>query len=190
MKMVHRRSIDVTIYSEGADAITVVGRLVDRRGSDLVTFSGKEVAAGDELHGMEVELKIGRDLAVKSAAARMPFVPESGCERAAPKVKALEGLKLGKGFARAARERVGGSAGCQHLTALVMAMAPAAMQGYWAHFGSPIKTGNLEPLLDTCHVFRSDSLFVERIKAAMKKRSEPPPSPGSGPVVARATERS
>ena len=57
-----------------------------------------------------------------------------------------------------------------HLTALLLAMAPAALQGYWTHRGSrpaeepPPKEAIAKFLIDTCRVWRKGGPLAGKLK--------------------------
>ena len=71
-------------------------------------------------------------------------------------------MKIQAGFTERVKEQVGGARGCTHLVALLLAMAPAAVQGAW----SAVARQPLDPatysgtalrfLENTCWVWRAD----------------------------------
>jgi hypothetical protein len=83
----------------------------------------------------------------------------------------IKGLQLKRGFTSEVRKRVGGRKGCIHLTTLLLAMAPAALQGYWAqHDRKPEKRRVSEEMLehyliDPCRVWRREGPLVDHIAA-------------------------
>ena len=87
----------------------------------------------------------------------------------------LEGLRIGRGFLKAANERVGGTVGCTHLRELLQQMATVAFQTLYAKRVRRREAANAEataeanaqgrakpPLLGTCLAYAPDSPVVKR----------------------------
>jgi hypothetical protein len=85
------------------------------------------------------------------------------------------------------RELFGGPRGCTHVTALLQAMAPVAIQCGWSmrvvtarstppeerqEFTGPMREMALAMNLNTCHVWDEDGVWVEMIR---KDTAFPPP---------------
>jgi hypothetical protein len=77
------------------------------------------------------------------------------------------------------KENLGGPRGCTHLNSLLLAMAPAALQGFWSsRTRKPVDLGQAskglakEYLIDTCWVWRSDGPLAQELAAAFKKRDK------------------
>ena len=68
------------------------------------------------------------------------------------------------------KKLAGGSKGCAHLTALFIAMAPAAVQGFWAHYSQKPIQGDAPHeamrkfLVDTCYVWRKDGPLMQELR--------------------------
>ena len=60
------------------------------------------------------------------------YGPYSICPSAAPNFARLAGLRIGRGFIKAANERVGGVHGCTHLRELLGQMGTVAFQTLYA----------------------------------------------------------
>jgi hypothetical protein len=85
-------------------------------------------------------------------------------------LKPVRGLPIVSGFTRKIKTLVGGPKGCNHLLALLTAMAPATVQGAFSAVASKptdpetIKSINLERLKNTCWVWREDGPLIKVIK--------------------------
>ena len=63
------------------------------------------------------------------------------------------------------KEIIGDTKGCAHLTSLVIAMGPSAVQGYWAAYGverSKIELHQeaVKNLINTCYIWREDGPLI------------------------------
>ena len=106
--------------------------------------------------------------------------PYRMCGDITPDFKKLIGLRVGSGFNRAVRERLGGVHGCTHLVELLGPVATTAFQtvgsrkakeltdAYRARIGKPApphdpNAPQRKPnMLDGCHTWASDSEITKR----------------------------
>jgi hypothetical protein len=100
-------------------------------------------------------------LRIDEAAAELGGMPFPGCSAPLRRVAGLEGLSIAKGFTGAALERIGGAAGCAHLAALVIALAPVVPQAFRAFAAvhpptgvSPARGEATNSRADSCHMWR------------------------------------
>jgi len=87
-------------------------------------------------------------------------------------LKPLIGRTIAPGFTRWVKETLGGTRGCTHLNALLIAMAPAILQGFWnartARCSDVRQAGkgmSLTYLIDTCRVWRSDGPLASKLRS-------------------------
>ena len=80
-------------------------------------------------------------------------------------------MAITKGFTARVKSLVGGNKGCAHLVELLLAMAPAAIQGYAAYQSKRPVTYDSEQskmvlrfLVDTCHAWREDGPLVALLR--------------------------
>jgi hypothetical protein len=86
------------------------------------------VHAGEPLHEMHLRLTIDSDLYIHRAEAVLAAGPFEICPELPVSFEALEGLRIGPGWSRAVRRRVGGVKGCTHIVDLAQALATVAIQ--------------------------------------------------------------
>jgi hypothetical protein len=86
-------------------------------------------------------------------------------------------LTITKGFTAKVKKLAGGKRGCTHLVELILAMAPAAIQGYATYqsrkqvvFDPDRAKMILEFLVNTCRVWREDGPFVEMFKKKLNMK--------------------
>jgi hypothetical protein len=98
-------------------------------------------------------------------------VPREVCRETIDYLAPIKGLTITKGFTAKVKKLVVGKKGCTHLVELLLAMAPAAIQGFAAHQSQ--KPSNFDPdranmilqfLVNTCHAWREDGPLVQRFK--------------------------
>ena len=93
----------------------------------------------------------------------------------------LAGLNLLKGFRRAVKERLGGTAGCTHLTELTQVLPTAVVQAF---AGEVLDTregsdsGERPFQIDRCHALRADGPAVKLFYPRWyRSSSDPAPTP-------------
>ena len=97
---------------------------------DFVLASGSR-PAGEPIHRMQLTLTVDTQLNVVGSEARSLDHPYPGhCQAIEPAYRRLVGLNLLRGFRRAVRERLGGIAGCTHLTELGDVLPTAVVQAF------------------------------------------------------------
>ena len=96
----------------------------------------------------------------------------------AESLQPLLGRRISSGFTRWVKKNFGGPNGCTHLNALLLAMAPAAVQGlYSAVMTKPSTLNEASVLLDSgylvdsCRIWRSDGPLVKELQSAMNRES-------------------
>jgi len=172
---IHTRSIDVAIYTYEEDAIVVEGILKDNRLIDSYRSGGDVIRPG-VVHNMIIRMKVrGPELVIEDIDVEMPTVPNDGCLETRRSLEPIKGMSIVSGFTMKVKELVGGARGCAHLVALLMVMAPAAVQGAWSaatrrpNESQALKTHSLRRLKDTCYVWRSDGPAFKKMQASSGK---------------------
>ncbi len=172
---IHTRIIDVVIYACQDDAIVVEGQLKDDRLIDAYR-SGGEVVRPGVLHNMIIRMKVrGPGLVIEDIHVEMPTVPNDVCLETRRSLEPVKGMSIVSGFTIKVKKLVGGAKGCAHLVALLMAMAPAAVQGAWTmatrrpNESKALKAYSLERLKNTCHVWRADGPAFAKYKQSAKE---------------------
>jgi len=151
-------------------------RLVDSKPRDIALASGIR-PQGVPVHDMTLCVTIDTALTILEATSRSDSTPYPGeCERINSAYAQLVGLNLMRGFRHAVRERLGGIAGCTHLTELTAVLPTVAIQAF---AGVVVETGDGAPAseaeaddpskiqakpfqIDRCHALRSDGTAVRQ----------------------------
>jgi len=180
----HRRRIDVQIHARGNGLWEVDAEITDVKTRDT-RLAGEVRPAGEPIHDMLLRVVVDEQFNIVEAGSETRRMPYPGhCDDHGDAYRGLVGLNLLKGFRQAVRERLGGTAGCTHLTELTQVLPTAVVQAF---AGEVLDTreGSSErrPFqIDGCHALRSDGPAV-RIhyprwyRGAADAPPEPIPSP-------------
>lgn len=171
----HNRNIDIVTYAWDADHVLLVGELKEQRYVGFINNFGEQIQPGI-YHHMKIELLIDtRAMTIKDVAVSLPRVPRHDCPDMLTSLDQIKGMNITRGFSSKIRKMVGGSQGCVHLNTLLLAMAPAALQGSWINNSWQRK----EPpqpdpeigshLVDSCWAWRKDGPLVAEMGIKVDK---------------------
>ena len=126
---------------------------------------------------MSVRLLVNcSDLLIEDIDVDLLHVPRQTCLETIACLAPIKGLRIAKGFTAKVKNLVGGEKGCTHLVELLLAMAPAAIQGFAAYQTKrPAAIGAARAklmylrLVNTCHVWREDGPIAREIKRLANK---------------------
>ena len=172
---IHSRRIAVETYEYDKSAVLVEGRLTDNRFVNTYYFTGGTRPPGI-VHDMIIRMVVrGPDPTIESIEVEMPGIPREECIETQQSLAPIAGMKISPGFTERVKAAVGGAKGCTHLVALLLAMAPAALQGAWVAMArQPVDMkvfggAALQILENTCCVWRSDGPRIEALKERLEK---------------------
>lgn len=132
MQRVFSRNIEINCYKIDEDSIKIEGIIQDVRHCQYYLVTGEKKEPGI-LHKMVVTMIVkGSQLEIKDIRAEIKNAPRELCNDSLKNIKKIIGLKIEKGFISTIKKIFGGINGCTHVTNLIISMAPAAIQGYWA----------------------------------------------------------
>lgn len=163
---VHTRTLALQVYRREDGLFDIEGHIVDVKPIS-VEFHNSRRSAGEPVHDLRLRLTIDRHLLVQSAEAKMDVGAYPYCAGVEPNFANLAGLKIGPGWNRRVRERVGGGMGCTHLVEMLQQMATTALQAVWSQDHDPENAPDpadralREGMIDSCYTYRSDSQFVK-----------------------------
>ena len=168
---IHTRKVVCRGYRRSDGLWDVEGELVDTKAYSFPNeYRGGAIEPGDPLHGMVIRVTVDDTLVIHAIEAAIDKAPYGLCNTAAPAFDQLKGLKIGPGFTRKVKERLGGVHGCTHLVELIGSMATTAFQTIYPilarerpEFGADYKPGSKHPaLLNSCHVYARNGELVRR----------------------------
>jgi hypothetical protein len=168
---IHTRNIGITTYAYDGQRIIIEGLLRDDRMQDSHVITGETFPAG-VIHHMAVRLLVNcSTLLIEDVDAELIRVPRDICRETLNCLAPIKGLTITRGFTAKVKKLAGGTKGCTHVVELLLAMAPAAIQGYAAHQSRKPADGNalhkdmvFKYLVNTCHAWREDGPFAATLK--------------------------
>ena len=157
----HTRRIELNGYSRSDGLFDVEATLVDTKTYGFGTPDRPWLNPGEPLHGMAMRMTVNEDMEIVGFEAATDHSPYDICPQVTPNYARLVGIRIGRGFLRAAAERVGGIHGCTHLRELLQQMATVAFQTLYPIRAKRDEDANARPaLLNTCYAFRDDGPVV------------------------------
>ena len=160
---VHTRRIELHGYSREDGLFDVEARMTDTKTEGFST-GDRWIEPGEPLHGMSMRITVDEDMTIVGCEAAMDYTPYGICPQIAPDFGKLIGLRIGRGFVRAAAERVGGVHGCTHMRELLQPMATVAYQTLYpilAQRNRDVSQGK-PALINTCYTYRADGPIVQQ----------------------------
>jgi hypothetical protein len=163
----HTREIVCRGYKRDDGLWDIEAGLTDTKTYAFDNIDRGVISAGEPLHGMFIRLTVDDSLTVMDIETVSDLTPFAVCPAAASAYASLKGLRMGRGWREAVRERVGGVKGCTHLTDLLVGPLLTATihtvnaaREKLSHAGTDGKTR--PPLLETCQAFATSSPVVKR----------------------------
>jgi hypothetical protein len=163
---IHLRNYAVRAFRRSPSQVLIRGVVDDRKdGSIWVPWDHTPMV----VHHMIIDLVVDYpSLAIVSAEAAMEVHPHEICHHIAPKYHLLAGVSISRGFTHKVREMFGGPKGCTHVTALLQAMAPVAMQATWAMAAADRQAAAAAAGFDVEHEMLPAPSHDEMIAGAMR----------------------
>lgn len=161
----------------------IEGRITDEKSYEHANEWRGPLKPGDYVHDMSIRLTLDHKLTIVDVEAVTDKSPYRMCGDITPDFKKLIGLRIGGGFHREVRARLGGVHGCTHIVELLGPVATTAFQTVSSKKASELnrehraKSGNLPKptavdapakprrkpyVVDTCHAWAADGEVVKR----------------------------
>lgn len=171
---IHQRSYQTEAFDEGDGTMRLVGRLIDTKPHGLGLADGEPLV----IHDMVVEMTIdGATFEILDIATTMNVHPYDECPTVLNAYRQLVGVSIARGYSRTVKDLFGGPNGCTHVGALLIALAPVAVQASWGMarlHDDPADWSalDLDPEdaerrmrlnTNTCHVWRADGDQLGRL---------------------------
>lgn len=172
----HRRTYDVEAFDEGDGRLRLRGHLRDVRPGGLLPGDPDPLVVHDMTIDVVVQLP---SFEILSCEPVMDVRPNWECTGILDEYQRVVGISITRGFTHKVRELFGGPRGCSHLSMLLQAMAPVAIQ---AMFSLPrperagldpstmtpeqmraMRQSSFEFNRNTCHVFADDGPMWEKV---------------------------
>lgn len=164
----HQRRIEIDGYEREDGLFDIEASITDTKSYPFENFDRGRIEPGVPLHRMLARMTLDEGLRIVRFEANTEYSPFSICPDAAHNFARLAGLVIGRGFLRAANERVGGIHGCTHIRELLGQMGTVAFQTLFVlrhrRAADDPKAASDIPaaLLGTCYAYAPDSPVVKR----------------------------
>jgi hypothetical protein len=182
-KAMHTRSITYQGYQREDGLWDIEGHLIDTKSYPISNKWRTMIAVGEPLHEMLVRLTVDEKMEIHNVEAVTENSPFAICPTITPNYKALVGIVMGRGWRQKVRQKVGGVAGCTHITELLFPMATVAFQTM-SPFRKKMEGGQQADIvaetkkrpvvLNTCHAWATDSEVVKEHEPDFYTGSEEP----------------
>ncbi|MFW5679331.1 MAG: DUF2889 domain-containing protein [Pseudomonadota bacterium] len=159
----HRRAIDCRGFRRADGLFDIEARIVDTKAYTVANRWRGPLLPGDPIHDMTLRVTLDGDLVVREVHAVTDGAPFPVCPTITAAFGSLVGLRIGPGFTRAVRQRLGGMHGCTHLVELLGPLATTAIQTIRPLQRRPADAPpptRPPGHLDACHALRRDGPVV------------------------------
>jgi hypothetical protein len=161
----HVRRLELRGLRRSDGLYEVVGRLTDQKPQDFTPASGgSTVPAGQHIHDMSVRLVFDDDMIVRDVVTETVAAPYRVCPEGGRALQALKGLRIGSGWSREVRARIGHAQSCTHLIELLAPMATTAIQSLSVErMSRPIPLGpdGRPKVIDSCYAYSAAGELVQ-----------------------------
>jgi hypothetical protein len=168
----HHRKIDCEGFLREDGLWDIDAHMVDTRSYDCgydELHRGGVIRAGEPVHDMWLRFTIDLDFLIHDVRAASDETPFGICPRAADAMRELIGLRIGSGWRKQVRERIGSNQSCTHLMDLLGQLTATAYQTLHAaleereaareSFG---EARDKPPIIDTCLALSSSGEVVKK----------------------------
>lgn len=162
-RKLHTRAIELCGYEREDGLFEVEASLADTKTYVFSNSDRGDITPGVPLHGMLSRMTYDSAMLIHRFESVTEFGPYFACPAAAESFADLAGLTIGRGFIRAANERVGGIKGCTHLRELLGQMGTVALQTVVRMRMNAASTTVTRPAqLDTCMAYADGGTIARR----------------------------
>lgn len=172
-RKIHARNIEISTYEYDDEYIVVEGEL--KEDALIAIYISGEKHQPHTVHHMVIRMIVEcSSLTIKEINVEMPGIPYDECIETSNSLDMIKGLRISPGFTSKVKKSLKGNKRCVHLTTLLLAMAPAVMQGFWVYSardlgGNGVSSNMIKDyLIDSCWVWRRDGELVSRLKQKRK----------------------
>lgn len=173
VEILHDREYRVEAFRLSADRLLILGAMRDQKPPGLYLREDPDPLT---VHHMQLSIELAfPSLEIVDATAGFESHPHDECPSITAHYEKLVGLSIGRGFTKQVGALFGGPRGCTHVTALINAMAPVAMQCFWSMRAAEARLAGKETslfdrdqsddtmwksIVNTCHIWDENGQAV------------------------------
>jgi len=124
----HTRNIECKGYLREDGLWDIEGHLEDHKSYGYENKWRGQLQPYENIHDMWIRLTMDGDFVIKDVEAVTDGSPYGACGDIVGNYKDIIGLRIGAGWARAIRDKVGGTKGCTHQMEILKVLATVAYQ--------------------------------------------------------------
>lgn len=163
----HFRRIDMRGYRRSDGLYEVEGRVTDTKPNDFApgAGAGEVVPAHAPIHDMGVRLVFDLDMVIHGVETFMDATPFPVCLGGGLALQSLKGVRIGNGWSREVRSRLGGAASCTHLMEILIPLATTAFQTMITERRDrpePLDANGRPRKIDSCYAYGAHTEVVQR----------------------------
>ena len=168
-KHIHTRAIDYRGFEREDGLFDIEAHMTDTKTYAFNNDWRGEIKVGEPLHEMLLRVTVDESFVIRDIIAVTDNSPFEMCPDITESYKSVIGIRMGPGWRKAIRTKVGGVHGCTHLTELLFPMATVAMQTIWPllrhrqnRSDQDVGKSKRRPVvLNTCHAWATSSPVVK-----------------------------
>ena len=164
---IHGREIRCRGFRRADGLWDIEGRMIDTKDYGFDSVYRGRMEAGMPVHDMWMRLTLDEQLVVQDIAVSSDAHPFPNCAEIEPAYRTLVGTALRPGWTKLVKDRLGGVAGCTHLTRLAQELSVVAMQTIMplrSRDEAVTEGARTKPAhLDGCHALSTDGPIVRGI---------------------------
>ncbi len=159
---IHTRRVVTRGFRRRDGLWDIEGELHDSKPYPFLMSERGTLEPGEAVHGLSLRLTIDEDYLVHAVAVSTDFTPYAFCQGGKDNYQRLVGQRIGRGWRRVVRDKLGGDQGCTHLVEMLDAMATTAFQTIFPAQGGHLNNQQSQrpPLLGSCRAFGQSSPVV------------------------------
>jgi len=165
-KKLHDRKIHCEGFKRADGLYDIEARLVDLRTFDCSydeVHRGGLIKAGEPVHDIYLRVTLDLKFVIQEVYAASDATPFNVCPKATSAMKELVGLRIGPGWVREAKQRIGTDISCTHLMDLLRPLATTAYQTMYAEIEEKAQNKpnrGKPPIIGTCLAMAADGEVV------------------------------
>jgi hypothetical protein len=171
---IHTRKVQCEGFRRADGLWDIEGHITDVKTYAFGNRERGQVQPGAPIHDMWIRLTVDDTLTIQAVEATTDASPYKICPNVTPNFQRLIGLRIGPGFRKSVRDRLGGTEGCTHLVELLGPVGTTAFQTvmpmverdlYKRSQANPedaAKPRKRPSLLNSCYAFSDEREVVAR----------------------------
>ncbi|OOG51202.1 DUF2889 domain-containing protein [Polaromonas sp. C04] len=162
----HQRQLTMKFWRRSDGLFDAEAHLVDTKPIMFRRLIGEPLAPGAPLHEMWLRIVMDETCLVREVVAASDVTPFRLCQEATASLSVLVGARIGPGWSRTVRERLGGTASCTHLAELMLPLATTALQGLIGtapHLLEKLGPDGRSRHIDSCYAFAAERDVVKTL---------------------------